>query len=224
MRQKVIEYLKRTYSGDIFPPSKAKYQAGLGKPCSIYCIPRIFGSWTEALKAAGFSPRQPGIPRETHLCLQCGKLTKNPKFCSRSCAATYNNRLFPKRKPQSTCIDCGQPCTKQGKFCRSCWTKRKDNELYTNMTYSSLGKEQGLRKYQKNSKIRNAARKVYKRSGKSMRCKVCGYDKHTHVCHIKPIHTFDRNTLISVINDLDNLVALCPNCHWELDHGKLTLV
>ena len=25
------------------------------------------------------------------------------------------------------------------------------------------------------------------------------------------------------INDISNLVALCPNCHWELDHGILVI-
>jgi hypothetical protein len=23
------------------------------------------------------------------------------------------------------------------------------------------------------------------------------------------------------VNSLDNLVGLCPNCHWEFDHGLL---
>lgn len=30
-------------------------------------------------------------------CLWCGKETKNPKFCSRSCSASYNNHHNPKR-------------------------------------------------------------------------------------------------------------------------------
>lgn len=41
-------------------------------------------------------------------CLQCAKLIKRErtgpnnmrKFCNRSCAASYNNRLHPKRQPQ----------------------------------------------------------------------------------------------------------------------------
>lgn len=31
-------------------------------------------------------------------CIQCGKETLNPKFCCRSCAATFNNIATPKRK------------------------------------------------------------------------------------------------------------------------------
>lgn len=54
-------------------------------------------------------------------------------------------------------------------------------------------------------------------------CQNCGYDKHTEVCHIKDISTFSEDTLISVVNSPDNLVRLCPNCHWEFDHGRLEL-
>jgi predicted restriction endonuclease len=25
------------------------------------------------------------------------------------------------------------------------------------------------------------------------------------------------------VNSLDNLLGLCPNCHWEFDHGLLRL-
>lgn len=31
-------------------------------------------------------------------CLECGKPTKNPMYCGRSCSAKANNRLYPKRK------------------------------------------------------------------------------------------------------------------------------
>lgn len=38
-------------------------------------------------------------------CLQCGKETKNPKFCSRSCATTYNN--LHRKKQKYYCQKCG---------------------------------------------------------------------------------------------------------------------
>lgn len=38
-------------------------------------------------------------------CLQCGKETTNPKFCSRSCSAIYNNQRRKKRKYY--CQKCG---------------------------------------------------------------------------------------------------------------------
>jgi 5-methylcytosine-specific restriction endonuclease McrA len=52
-------------------------------------------------------------------CNNCGGLTDNPKFCSRSCAATKNNHLYPKRsrysrhRPLRQCTVCNstfRPC------------------------------------------------------------------------------------------------------------------
>lgn len=67
--------------------------------------------------------------------------------------------------------------------------------------------------------VRSRARSISPPSS----CKNCGYSKHTEVCHIKPISSFPLSTPISVVNDPNNLVRLCPNCHWEFDHGGLQL-
>ena len=71
--------------------------------------------------------------------------------------------------------------------------------------------------------IRGLSRAIYKNSNQPYKCKVCGYDAHIEVCHIKPIKDFSEDTSISIVNDIKNLVALCPNHHWELDHGILQL-
>ncbi len=69
----------------------------------------------------------------------------------------------------------------------------------------------------------NKFSKNYKKSKLPRKCFVCGYDKYIEVCHIIGISTFNENTLITQINSIDNLIALCPNCHWEFDHGLLKL-
>lgn len=51
-------------------------------------------------------------------------------------------------------------------------------------------------------------------------CAKCGYDKHVEVCHVKPISSFDKSTPLGVVNSKENLLLLCPNCHWE--HDNLT--
>ena len=61
-------------------------------------------------------------------------------------------------------------------------------------------------------------RKIYSQSNKPKKCICCGYDKHYEVAHIKAVSDFDDNALISQINDLNNLIALCPNHHWEYDN------
>lgn len=49
-------------------------------------------------------------------------------------------------------------------------------------------------------------------------CNVCGYDKHVEVAHIRSISSFDDNILVKHVNDVSNMVYLCPNHHWELDN------
>ena len=73
------------------------------------------------------------------------------------------------------------------------------------------------------SDIRSDACRVYENSGKPKHCLICGYDKHYEVCHIKAVSDFSEDTPITVINHIDNLVALCPNHHWEFDNGLLDI-
>lgn len=73
------------------------------------------------------------------------------------------------------------------------------------------------------SSIRKLAEEVYRKSGKGFECAICGYDKHVEIAHIKAVSDFDDSALISEINSKDNLIALCPNHHWEYDHGLLKL-
>ena len=73
------------------------------------------------------------------------------------------------------------------------------------------------------SDIRRHAQKIFENSDKEKYCKICGYDKHYEVAHIKAVSEFNDDVLILEINDIDNLVALCPNHHWEYDNGLLNL-
>ena len=50
-------------------------------------------------------------------------------------------------------------------------------------------------------------------------CAKCGYDKHVELCHIKDIANFDDDSLLSEVNSRNNIIQLCPNCHWEFDNG-----
>lgn len=69
--------------------------------------------------------------------------------------------------------------------------------------------------------IRINARKVMKDANVTKECKKCGFNLYVEVCHIKAISDFPPEALIKEINSLDNLMYLCPNCHWRLDHNCL---
>ena len=69
--------------------------------------------------------------------------------------------------------------------------------------------------------ISKHARKVYEKSGKSKHCLICGYNRHTDIAHIRAVSDFPDDAFIGEINDIHNLMALCPNHHWEFDNHLL---
>lgn len=149
-------------------------------------------------------------------CLHCNVCTDNPKFCSRSCAAAYNNKKHPKRRLElNTCKTCQIPVKSGHTYCTVCLPQSKDYTL----------EEVMYDKHHKSSSwalVRSRARAICKDLEKA--CKNCGYSKHTEICHIKPIKDFPLETKLSVVNSLENLLILCPNCHWEFDNGLLKII
>lgn len=148
-------------------------------------------------------------------CLNCNVSTSNPKFCCRSCSASYNNKLTPKRHLIKKCKHCNSTTigTKYT-YCNHCWktaiSPTKDMTL-KEAIYINVHKASAF------GIVRSRARSLAKLLG-WVQCVRCGYDKHIEIAHIHPISEFPEHTLISVINDPSNLIALCPNCHWEFDH------
>lgn len=136
-------------------------------------------------------------------------------FCSKSCAASHNNKQYPKRiKKKCYCKKCGVEIPYRHTVCKTCSPNIVDWSLRT------LGETKNVRKYQVYSRIRELARRLFFKANSISVCQNCGYDKHVEICHLKPISSFSGSTPISIINDLSNLIALCPNCHWELDHSN----
>jgi len=146
-------------------------------------------------------------------CKNCNKETKNPKFCSKSCSAKFTNKTHPKRKPEGSCEKCGVSITTSRKFCSKCTTKNKiSKQTISEVLYGGNGHRSNRYSY-----IRWHAKKSVKNREK--KCEHCGYNKHVEICHIKPIKEFPINSLLEEVNSPDNLILLCPNCHWEFDHG-----
>lgn len=160
-----------------------------------------------------------------NICKQCGntiqvkdtekvRIVRKKLFCSKTCAAKYNNTRSPKRtKKLKECIDCGSLFSENRIRCSSCFekyttrliSKTKAEATYTNGEHSN-----------KYSQINMHARALCK--DRPQVCTKCGYDKHVQVHHIKSIRSFSEDTLVSEINDPNNLILLCPNCHWEVEH------
>lgn len=70
--------------------------------------------------------------------------------------------------------------------------------------------------------IRRHAVFIFENNSSQDNC-ICGYDKHLEVCHLKGVAEFKDSSQLFEINDINNLIKLCPNCHWELDNGLIII-
>lgn len=155
------------------------------------------------------------------LCAQCGRETTNPKFCSSSCSAIYTNHTHPKRKKiPRFCKYCGTPLEKRAEVCNECLHNKSIKVDWSRRTFGEIKQ---WAKHNTSSVLRDFAKRTYKKSNHPLVCQRCGYSKHVEICHIQPIRSFPDDTRADVISGLDNLIALCPNCHWEFDHGLLKI-
>jgi len=146
------------------------------------------------------------------------KKTKN-HFCSQKCAATYNNKRHIKRpKKTKLCKHCSSDITALASYRVTCGCKKLPRYATLADVFSKRNRNAA------NAYIREQSRRAYKKSGRPMVCKVCMYNKHVDVCHVKGVADFPQSTKITTVNNLDNLVALCKNHHWELDRDLLSKV
>lgn len=156
------------------------------------------------------------------VCKECGKSTINPKFCSRSCAATFNNKNVTRHGDpnRSICPRCGGKKDKLAKSCSSC----RSNQLFLSQGERTLDDIQvnGASK-SKWTSVRALARRMMEESDIEKKCTICGFDVVVETCHIKDIAKFDLNTKVKIVNSLDNLVYLCPNHHAMFDRGLIEL-
>ena len=158
-------------------------------------------------------------------CKNCTTPTHNPSFCSSSCAAKYNNRKYPKRKKSSswTCDSCGGEKNRSSNLCANC--SREYQLFKSGVSTKTKAEIFGERTSWQSARsaIQKNARAVIDFLSNEKRCKICNYDYHVDVCHIIPVSEFDDSSLISEINNIDNLVYLCPNHHKEFDDGNIKL-
>jgi hypothetical protein len=145
-------------------------------------------------------------------------------FCDHHCSASYTNTKRERIKKQPVkypCADCGKPVQKHHQRCRSCNIIINGSKLHKRTKGDLLDNRSGYQSYR--SSIQKNARDVYYKSGKPLICLNCGYSKHTDVCHITSVAKFPISATIAEINDINNLLPLCPNCHWEFDNNLLDI-
>ena len=137
------------------------------------------------------------------------KEVKLKKFCNKSCATTYNNMKYPKRKENlkgKFCIECGTKLKRKGKYCsKSCQSTYQYKEYIDNW---KKGKESGIKgKYEVSPYLKRYLREKY-----GNKCCKCGWSEINPFTNKIPLEVEhkDGNYLN---NSEDNLELLCPNCH-----------
>ena len=179
------------------------------------------------------------------ICPQCNEKFWVPlhryedrKVCSRECRDESRRT----RKTVS-CAHCGKSISRKpskiaasksglqfcDRVCKENAQRIGDNSIaeiqpshYGTAAAKTMTKKEILSQTSGHTLIREDSRKIYKREFPGhMKCQVCGYDYCVEVCHMVSVNEFPDSTLVSEINNIDNLVALCPNHHKELDGGKL---
>jgi hypothetical protein len=127
-------------------------------------------------------------------------------FCSKNCSAIYNNTRREKKEIQ----------LKELKD-----LERAESSINNLTKIELLNRCKTYASYR--SSICKNARKSFLISDKARKCLICGYDKHTDIAHIKSVSSFPDDAKISEINSSENLMALCPNHHWEFDSGLIKI-
>lgn len=137
----------------------------------------------------------------------CGKLHKNPRFCSSSCAAKHNNSkriLIPKPKKINICRLCGKDTTNKYYCDNKCQGRHLQQITENNIEHSGISTSvQAARRYLTN--------------------------KHGHKCSICSITEWQNRSIVFVIdhingdpadNSIINLRLICPNCDSQTDTYK----
>ena len=218
-KEQIVVDLKNVYKKLGVVPTASLYEkhGTYGKNT----IKRKFGTWNKALlDSIGLINvnRSNLIELTERICKHC--LNKfipkhnTQQFCSRTCSATFNNKQYPKKriKNPKKCASCDNLISERKRFCVTC--NEKNLEKLSNTPISEFTrKSNDANRY---SKIRMQSRLIMK--NEKQICTWCDYIKHVEVCHKRAIKSFPPETLVKEIKEKTNLIILCRNCHWELDH------
>ena len=147
------------------------------------------------------------------LCLQCNTETTNPKFCSKSCAAKYNNSISPKRrKVTEVCKYCGIK------------TPRRDYHFCNKTCKESFRLSSLTKSFESKGIIPTENGYV-----NTQQVKTFLTQKFGHKCHICNISDWQGKPLLMVLDHVDgnsenwslaNLRLICSNCDSQLPTYK----
>ena len=157
-------------------------------------------------------------------------------FCSRQCSGSFNTRGKNHNAAiERVCKECKASFKcKSGHrsttFCKDCLqnyftyfeAKAAATKLLTLKELQSNPSVKDKHPSWKNSHVRNLNRS-WNKDLLGFPCQKCNYALHIELAHIKGVASFDLDAKLGEVNHPNNILVLCPNCHWEFDSGLLKL-
>lgn len=173
------------------------------------------------------------------VCLQCDvefkSLNTRQIYCSNECysrakASRHYTKYGSPIKGEGICKNCGEYFLKKSNNNQTHCSAECATVSYILskdlMTVGPIREKYKDKKYGQlnlHTSVRGRAREKILTLGLNF-CMMCGYDKAVHACHIREIIDFSDSATIGQINSVQNLLALCPNHHNELDKLKIITV
>lgn len=211
----------KTYVIQNFKRAKSRGHSGLRfctPTCQAEYYNKLYSIWTQVY------------------CAYCGVQFKRRSnevgennFCSKSCAASLNNSLHPKRKKgePNYCDYCGKELSsKKATTCIECRYKHVVPKSETRLPYQKRS-EEWKRKNRERVKERLRQLKTLAVEYLGGSCQRCGYDKSVWSLHFHHLDPTEKDFNISGQSrsweatkaELDKCVLLCGNCHAE-EHSR----
>lgn len=162
------------------------------------------------------------ITYEKKFCLFCGKEIpignqsvkdhNKKKFCSQSCAASYNNRGVCRNKNKDTmtkkCLFCGNPIRRNRKFCNThCQHEYEYHEYIRKWKNGEVSGLIGDNWIELSAHIRRYLFEKY-----NHQCTECGWSKINPYTGKLPLEIEHIDGDATNCKE-ENLIVLCPNCH-----------
>lgn len=141
---------------------------------------------------------------------------------AKRCKGCYDKHKSNNQKTFKNCNICNKIC--RGKRCQSCYNQRNKNKQL-GMTIFDLHNSLSVKDKHpswKSSYIRLLNR-TWNKELLTKPCANCDYDKHVELAHIRAISDFPPTATLGEVNAKENVIQLCPNCHWEFDNNQLDL-
>lgn len=149
-------------------------------------------------------------------CLNCGCENDKPKFCSRSCSVTYNNKKSPKRKRTGWDTAICNHCSVEFDY-----KKKSSTGKFCSNKCSAAAKRQGAIDKWKVGELNHTGQgyvpngvRAYLLEVSGGKCSLCGWSGTN-------IHTGRTCLEVDHIDDdpfnhaPENLQVVCPNCHAQ---------